>query len=398
MNYNNQQPPFDWTQFWDVVDNNVRANINPQEGAEARRGRGGRRGGRAAQPDEFADYWANAIRSWGAPFMNMPMHGGPPHRGPHPPPPGRAGPPPPPPGHDGPPPPSPGHEGHPPPPPPGPHGPPPPPPEDGPPSDPPSRSPTPPTPGTPPEDLPEYPGLPHEHPHHSHEKGPRGPHGHRGPPHRHCRRGGKGKGPEDPDDTDRSGGPSHHQHQPPHLHPPHGPFGGGFPFHHHGPGRHGRRGRGGPGGPRGDFNPAEYWKNMFANNGWPFNQPSTHQDNTSDAFTPQYEVFNTTDKVLVYVSLAGAKKENVDVAYDASGHSLTISGVVTRPEEVDEDMFNLRTEGNRDMGYFNVKVDLPSFWGVVEDVKAKMEDGVLRVEVAKPGDEDWEEVRKVRVE
>ncbi|KAF2221610.1 hypothetical protein BDZ85DRAFT_187351, partial [Elsinoe ampelina] len=115
-------------------------------------------------------------------------------------------------------------------------------------------------------------------------------------------------------------------------------------------------------------------------------------------FEPQYEVFDKSDKVVVFVSLAGAKKENVDVAYDAPLHSLTISGVVTRPEEVDEEMFALRTEGNRDVGYFRVVVDLPAFWGVVEDIKAKMEDGVLRVEVGKPGDEDWEEVRKVRVE
>lgn len=77
---------------------------------------------------------------------------------------------------------------------------------------------------------------------------------------------------------------------------------------------------------------------------------------------------------------------------------MTISGIVTRPEEVDEEMFAFRTEGNRDVGCFKVNVNLPAFWGVVEDIKAKMEDGVLRVEVTKPSDEDWDEVRKVRVE
>ncbi|PSK51957.1 Heat shock protein 16 [Elsinoe australis] len=403
MNFNAPPQGFDLGQLWNLLDENVRNNIPDAEGRPSRARRSERRGD--DNSDEMAEQFNAMFRQWGMPpWMNLPRHGGPPHRGPphHGPPHHGSAPPPPPPGHEGPPPP-PGHAGPPPPPPPPPpghegpqpppahHGPPPPP--EGGPVEPPSRSPTPPTPPTPPEELPEYPGLPHGLPHHG-RHGPR-----HGPPHGHR---GKGKGP---------GG--HHEHEH-----PHGPEGSGDPFEAWGPfgprrfgrgpgdhgspsGRPGRRCRGGRGG-------RDPWWMQFidpesqgASGNNPYNLDNlfskANKPEDTNTFKPDVDVFDKPDRIVIFASLPGAKKSDLDVTYEPSAHSVTISGVIARPDDVDEEMMKTLMEAGRRIGYFTRTISLPGAYIDADDMTAKLEDGVLRVDIPKPSDAEWEEVRKVPI-
>jgi len=105
-------------------------------------------------------------------------------------------------------------------------------------------------------------------------------------------------------------------------------------------------------------------------------------------------------RYVVHASLPGVKKSDIDVSWNAGNSSVVISGVVHRPEEVDEDMMNTLAKDERKVGAFersvrlggqDVKID-------VEGIGAKLEDGVLRVVVPKVREDEWTEVRKVDIE
>ena len=59
----------------------------------------------------------------------------------------------------------------------------------------------------------------------------------------------------------------------------------------------------------------------------------------SKDFAPHADVFDTEDAYVIHLSLPGAKKENVDVSYDADKSEVSVAGVVTRPgDEAPEDL------------------------------------------------------------
>ncbi|KAF2157874.1 HSP20-like chaperone [Myriangium duriaei CBS 260.36] len=346
--------------FWDFV------NEMNQQG---RGSRGPPRGG--------YEQWD--FNPWGFPFGHqgpLPHRGrhGPPHEPPHGPPHGPHGPYPPA-GPDAPPPPREGPGGpHPPPPPP---------------AGPPSRPGTPPTP---PESVPED-----HHRHSGRDRSPSPPGDHRdplaGPPH-------DGRG---------SRGPGRHGH---HGHG-HGHVRG------HGPGP--RRGRGGrdrggrefPSGARGprhsqafDWEDLPYWtaqlpqflNGIFGPDG-PLKRDGPSASRGEGSFSPEVDVFNAAEAYIIHVSVPGAKKGDMDVSYDANANAVKISGVVQRPSEVDEAMMNTLAESGRKVGLFERTVYLDKDTRVDADgLSAKLEDGVLRIEVPKLMDEDWTEVRKVQVD
>ncbi|SLM38247.1 HSP20-like chaperone [Lasallia pustulata] len=237
--------------------------------------------------------------------------------------------------------------------------------------------------------------------------------------------------PPPPPEHDRDG-PSHHPWVPPpfahHGPPPPGGYGWGRPHHHERRGgphrgdfgghrRGGCRGRGGfPfGGPSSfDMNAiAQFFAQQLggddranATNDPAAREtdeagPPTNRKNAGNSkdFTPRADVFDTEDAYVIHLSLPGAKKENVDVSYDADKSEVSVAGVITRPG--DEAFLKTLALDEREVGVFERKVRLGSRAhpaGVeVEGIHAKMEDGILIITVPKV-DREYVDVTKVDIE
>jgi len=121
---------------------------------------------------------------------------------------------------------------------------------------------------------------------------------------------------------------------------------------------------------------------------------------TSQDFHPEIDVFDTPSSYVVHVSLPGAKKQDIGVSWSAETSELGIAGVVHRPG--DEEFLKTLALDERKVGVFERKVRLGSRANPasvdVEGISARMEDGVLRVEVPKLDDGGFVEVRKVDIE
>ena len=119
----------------------------------------------------------------------------------------------------------------------------------------------------------------------------------------------------------------------------------------------------------------------------------------SEDFTPEVDVFDTAEAFVVHASLPGAKKEDIGVNWDAEKSELSIAGVVYRPG--DEELLKTLAMDERKVGPFERKVRLGSRANPaqvdVDAITARMEDGVLRVEVPKL-DSGYVEVKKVDIE
>jgi HSP20 family protein len=217
-----------------------------------------------------------------------------------------------------------------------------------------------------------------------------GPWGHGGPHHRGPHHGGPHNGPHGHHE-----GPHHgRRHGPPHG-PPRGP--GGFGRR----GGWGPWGRGGFFGGSGDFDPA-----AFATHSWNRFQESlaSHANNNkatndNEDHTPDADVFDTESAFVVHISLPGAKKEDVGVNWDAEKSELSIAGVIYRPG--DEEFLKSLAMSERKVGPFERKIRLgtratPAHIDA-DGITAKLEDGILRVEVPKL-DTGYVEIRKVDIE
>lgn len=119
----------------------------------------------------------------------------------------------------------------------------------------------------------------------------------------------------------------------------------------------------------------------------------------SEDFTPDVDVFDTADAYILHISLPGAKKEDVGVHWDAEKSEISVAGVVHRPG--DEELLKTLALDERKVGAFERKVRLGSRANPaqvdVEGISAKLEDGVLRVEVPKM-DAGFVEIKKVDIE
>jgi HSP20 family protein len=204
-------------------------------------------------------------------------------------------------------------------------------------------------------------------------------------------------------------GPGRHEgfarHHSPHghhgHHGPRGSRGPRGPPHHGAQGRHGPWGRGPPFGmPFFDnsFDPAalaaHFWERFTDEH------PSTNKDTkeTGD-FTPEADVFDTDAAFVVHIALPGAKKEDVGVNWDTEKSELSIAGVIYRPG--DEAFLKTLALNERKVGPFERKIRLGTRANPAQidadGISAKLEDGVLRVEVPKM-DSGFVEVRKVDIE
>lgn len=218
-----------------------------------------------------------------------------------------------------------------------------------------------------------------------------GPWGHGGPHHGGPHHGGP-----------HHGGPHHGPHEAPHRGPhggpPHGPP--------RGPRGFGRRGGWGPwgrggffGGGAGGFDPAtiatQFWNQFTDSEGNNGNKAT----NDNEDHTPDADVFDTESSFVVHVSLPGAKKEDVGVNWDSEKSELSIAGVIYRPG--DEEFLKSLAMGERKVGPFERKIRLgtratPAHIDA-DGITAKLEDGILRVEVPKL-DTGYVEIRKVDIE
>lgn len=116
-------------------------------------------------------------------------------------------------------------------------------------------------------------------------------------------------------------------------------------------------------------------------------------------YTPPVDVFDTEDAYVLHFSIPGAKKEDVGVNWDADKSELSVAGVIYRPG--DEEFLKSLAMNEREVGAFERKVRLGSRASPalveVDDISAKMEDGVLIVTVPKT-DREYVDVKKVEIE
>ena len=181
-----------------------------------------------------------------------------------------------------------------------------------------------------------------------------------------------------------------------------GPCGrGGFGPRGHGPPHHGgpwgrRWGPWGRGGFGGGFDPsalaAYFWNH--------FNETSSgNKKNENEDHVPDADVFDTDAAFVIHVSVPGAKKEDVGVNWDAEKSELSVAGVIYRPG--DEEFLKTLAMDERKIGAFEKKIRLGTRANPAqidaESIAAKLEDGVLTIEVPKL-DAGYVEVRKVDVE
>ncbi|KAL5114341.1 hypothetical protein ACEQ8H_007778 [Pleosporales sp. CAS-2024a] len=184
-----------------------------------------------------------------------------------------------------------------------------------------------------------------------------------------------------------------------------GPWGRGGPHHaghhygdpHHGPGGHGRRGGWG----RGGFFDAGFDPTALATQFW--NQfvetdaNATTKDNGD--VVPDADVFDTESAYVVHISLPGAKKEDVGVNWNAEKSELSVAGVIYRPG--DEEFLRTLAMDERKVGPFERKLRLGTRASPAhidaDGITAKLEDGILRVEVPKL-DSGYVEIKKVDIE
>jgi len=157
------------------------------------------------------------------------------------------------------------------------------------------------------------------------------------------------------------------------------PYHHGFPFHH-------------MGGPRGGF---PFLNEMFGG-------PSADQENSEDAnndWKPDADVFDTESAYVVHISLPGANKEDIGVSWDPEKSELSVTGVVHRPG--DEAFLKTLALDERKVGAFERKVRLGTRSSPaqvdVEGITAKLENGILYIEVPKLNS-DFVEIKKVDIE
>ncbi|KAF2148531.1 MFS general substrate transporter [Myriangium duriaei CBS 260.36] len=112
---------------------------------------------------------------------------------------------------------------------------------------------------------------------------------------------------------------------------------------------------------------------------------------------PDIDIFENDDAFIVYVYLPGAKKADLDLSFDAIGNVLKISGTIFRPVEIDDKMYNSAQQLESKTGFFtrSVFLDCDDIVKVDDgDIKAKLEHGLLRVELTKLDSEEWTDIKK----
>ena len=116
-------------------------------------------------------------------------------------------------------------------------------------------------------------------------------------------------------------------------------------------------------------------------------------------WSPDADVFDTSNSYVVHISLPGAKKEDIGVNWDPENSELTIAGVVHRPG--DEEFLKTIAMDERKVGAFERKIRLGTRASPahvdIDGIFAKHENGILIIEVPKMIG-DFVEVKKIDIE
>jgi HSP20 family protein len=166
------------------------------------------------------------------------------------------------------------------------------------------------------------------------------------------------------------------------------------------PGRRARGFFGGPGGAhchgRGPAPWAPYGMHPFFAS--MFGQGEDGDSREPTDFTPEADVFDMESAFVIHVAVPGAQKEDVGVNWDAEKSELSVAGVIYRPG--DEEFLKTLAMDERKVGPFEKKIRLGSRASPAQVdadmITAKLEDGVLRIEVPKL-DKDYVEIKKVDI-
>jgi HSP20 family protein len=150
------------------------------------------------------------------------------------------------------------------------------------------------------------------------------------------------------------------------------------------------------------FDPAtlatQLW-NQFTDTHPSNNSANSANPTESADHTPDADIFDTESSYVVHLSLPGAKKEDVGVNWDNEKSELSVAGVIYRPG--DENFLKTLAMNERKVGPFERKIRLGTRASPAhidaDGITAKLEDGVLRVDVPKL-DSGYVEIRKVDVE
>jgi HSP20 family protein len=94
-------------------------------------------------------------------------------------------------------------------------------------------------------------------------------------------------------------------------------------------------------------------------------------------FTPASDMFETADSIVIYVELAGVKKEDINVEID--GRAVEISGIKRRGREAEEYNFQ-RME--RPFGFFKRTFDLPRT-ADEDSIGVSFNEGLLEIIISK---------------
>ena len=114
---------------------------------------------------------------------------------------------------------------------------------------------------------------------------------------------------------------------------------------------------------------------------------------------PPYELYDAPELYIVHVVVPGAKKGDIDVSFETATNNVKVSGLIKRPEEIDTAMMDHLITCSREVGYFEVAIALDGNDKVDADgLTAKLEDGILKIELPKISGEDWTEIKKVQIE
>jgi len=147
---------------------------------------------------------------------------------------------------------------------------------------------------------------------------------------------------------------------------------------------------GGWGGPRGGFG---FLSELFPG------AAAANTDESNNEWQPEADVFDTETAFVVHLSLPGAHKEDVGVNWDAEKSEVNVSGVVHRPG--DEPFLKTLALDERKVGLFERKIRLGTRANPahvdVEGITAKLENGILVIEVPKLNGE-FVEIKKVDIE
>ena len=129
---------------------------------------------------------------------------------------------------------------------------------------------------------------------------------------------------------------------------------------------------------------------------YPLGQAKNQQDDAD--FTPAIDVFNTPQAFYIHISLPGAKKEDLDVSWDAENYQVIVRGIIHRPG--DEEFLKTIAVDERDVGLFERKIKLATKAEPVsvdgDGISARMEDGILMIKV--PKIEEFIEIKKVDID